>query len=368
MRKKGVSFYFFRRKPLVVSNRYECWRRVADLLKLKPHERLRVEWIIFYYTAAKENVTLTCSHFGISRKTFYKWFNRFRHSKQAIRVLADQPRAPQHRRKWEVSLIQEDRIKRLRKSYIHYGKKKLKVLYRRQYNEDISCWKIERVIRKHKLYPDRIRQKKIARKQARAREKPKRRIIQLKKERRLWFLLQIDTIVIYWDNLKRYIITAVDHASKLGYARMYKTKSSKVAADFLYRLRHLIDQPIENIQTDNGSEFAYYFERATNKLNINRYFSRVKTPKDNPEAERFNQTLQYEWLYDGNLDFDCDRFNHHLTEWLIEYNFNRPHQKLDYLTPIEHIKKELVRIRGLAKVLPMWSARTRCCLSSFLMI
>jgi hypothetical protein len=58
---------------------------------------------------------------------------------------------------------------------------------------------------------------------------------------------------------------------------------------------------------------------------------------------------------------DCDRFNHHLTEWLIEYNFNRPHQKLDYLTPIEHIKKELVRIRGLAKVSPMWSARTGPC-------
>ncbi|MBC8457049.1 MAG: transposase [Deltaproteobacteria bacterium] len=115
---------------------------------------------------------------------------------------------------------------------------------------------------------------------------------------------------------------------------------------------------MENIQTDNGSEFAYYFERATNKLNINRYSSRVKIPKDNPEAERFNQTLQYEWLYESNLDLDCDRFNHHLTEWLIEYNFNRPHQKFEYLTPIEHIKKELVRIRGPAKVLPMWSART----------
>ena len=115
-----------------------------------------------------------------------------------------------------------DMWRRLRKRYIHYGKRKLKVLYRKHYSEDISCWKIERVIRKHKLYPDRIRQEKITRKQARAREKPKRRIIQLKKEGRLWFLLQIDTIVIYWDNLKRYIIAiaAVDHTSKLGYARM----------------------------------------------------------------------------------------------------------------------------------------------------
>jgi len=191
-------------------------------------------------------------------------------------------------------------------------------------------------------YPDKVRAERIARKQARARQKPKRRITQLRKETRLWFLLQLDTIVIYWGNLKRYILTAVDHASKLGYARMYKNRSSKAASDFLYRLRYLINQPIENIQTDNGSEFAYYFERAASSLNIARYFSRVRTPRDNPEIERFHQTLEYEWL--------------------AEYNFNRPHEAFDYLTPIGYIERELSRIRGSPQVLPMWSASTRCCL------
>ncbi len=49
---------------------------------------------------------------------------------------------------------------------------------------------------------------------------------------------------------------------------------------------------------------------------------------------------EYEWLYDGNLDLDCNTFNQNLTEWLIEYNFNRPHQSLDYLTPMEYIEGE----------------------------
>ena len=97
------------------------------------------------------------------------------------------------------------------------------------------------------------------------------------KEGRSCFLFQLDTIVIYWGNLKRYILTAVDHGSKLGYARMYKNKSSRSAADFLYRLRYLVAQPIENLQTDNGSEFALEFERATTKLGIQRYFSRLRT-------------------------------------------------------------------------------------------
>ena len=101
-------------------------------------------------------------------------------------------------------------------------------------------------------------------------------------EGRTCFLFHIDAIVIYWNGLKRYILTAVDHVSKLGYARMYKNKNSRSAAAFIYRLRYFADQPIENLQKDNGSEFAWEFERGTAKLGIQKYFSRVKTPKSNP--------------------------------------------------------------------------------------
>jgi len=176
------------------------------------------------------------------------------------------------------------------------------------------------------------------------------------KEGRPYFLFQIDTIVIYWNNVKRYILTAVDYATKLGYARMYKNKSSRFAADFLYRFRYLANQPIENLQKDNGSEFAWEFERDSARLGIQRYFSRVKTPKYNSEVERFNQTLEYEWLYNFNLSLDPEELNPRLTEWLIEYNFNRPHQSLAYLTPLEYIEKQIAKIHS--PVLPMWSART----------
>jgi len=355
--RKSASFYFFKRKPIVPKDRYECWRGVADVSGFTTQERLRVEWMVFYYTVGKENAALTAQHFGMSRKTFYKWSRRFRESKYDVDSLADRSRAPHGKRHWEVSLIQEERIRRLRRRYPYYGKKKLRVLYEKEYSEDISTWKIERVVRRYKLYPDRNKVEKTARKRARARKHPKKRITQLVKEGRPCFLFQLDTIVIHWNGLKRYILTGVDHASKLGYARMYKNKSSRSAADFLYRLRYLVGQPIENLQTDNGSEFAWEFERASAKLGIQRYFSRVKTPKDNPEIERFNQTLEYEWLYNSNLSLDPEEFNPRLTEWLIEYNFNRPHQSLGYLAPIEYIERALAKIHGL--VLPMWSASTQ---------
>jgi transposase InsO family protein len=31
---------------------------------------------------------------------------------------------------------------------------------------------------------------------------------------------------------------------------------------------------------------------------------------------------------------DTEEFNRRVTEWLIEYNFHRPHQALNYLPPI----------------------------------
>jgi len=44
-------------------------------------------------------------------------------------------------------------------------------------------------------------------------------------------------------------------------------------------------------------------------------------------------------------------FNHNLTEWLIEYNFRRPHQALGYLPPINFTFKY-------HKVLPMYPSST----------
>jgi transposase InsO family protein len=91
-------------------------------------------------------------------------------------------------------------------------------------------------------------------------------------------------------------------------------------------------------------------------MSVLRYFSRVKTPKDNPEIERFNQTLEYEWLYDSNLSLDPEELKPRLTEWLIEYDFNHPRQSLGYLTPTGYIERAPAKIRR--PVLPMWSAST----------
>jgi transposase InsO family protein len=181
--------------------------------------------------------------------------------------------------------------------------------------------------------------------------KQKKRITELKKKPKIGHLVCLDTIVRYWDGQKRYILTAIDKYAKVAYARMYSSHNSLSAKDFLERLSYLLDGKFDNLQTDNGSEFLRHFEMACKEMKVPHYFSRARTPKDNAECERFNRTLQEEFISLGNMTTDIGVFNRNLTEWLIEYNFNRPHQTLDYLTPVEFTQKY-------SKVSKMYSSST----------
>jgi len=342
--------------------------------ELSREARRRLSWMDYYFSHGK-NASLTTRYFGIPRKTFYKWFNRY--DKHDLSSLESFSRAPLNRRKMELSLEQEDRIRALRKKYIRYGKEKLSVLYEKFYKEKMSPWHIYQTIKKYNLYYNPTKNEKLRRK--RKLSQKKKRITELKNKKIKGFFFQADTIVIYWAGLKRYIFTAIDRISKLAFARMYKAASSFNAKDFLCRLYYLIDGKMENVQSDNGGEFAKYFEKACDDLKIEHYFSRVRTPEDNCFDERFNRTLKEEFIALGNFTDSPEEFNPDLTEWLIEYNFNRPHQSLGYLSPIEYLtkyQKELLKNRmqpsqnfcfpkeqknfgwKLQKVLPMYPTHT----------
>lgn len=344
---KNRHFYFFKAKPIKLLQKHERWRKVAGILKLSKTAKQRLEWFVFYETKAHFNASLTCRHFGISPKTFYKWKKLF--DPTNLRLLEDKSRAPNHVRQWEVTPTQEQRIIRLKEQYIRWGKEKIKILYQQEYKEQISSWKVQRVIERRKLYYHPQRTAKIRRK--RQRSLRKKRITELQKRQYPGFLICFDTIVIHWNGLKRYIFTAIDYVSKLAFARMYTTKSSYNSQDFLKRLYYLLDGKIFNAGHDNGSEFQKLFAKECESLAIPQWHSRPHTPKDNPVSERFNQTLQQEFINLGNFTPNVKLFNRNLTEWLIIYNFKRPHQTLGYKTPIQFTEKKL-------KVLPMWSSNT----------
>jgi len=323
--------------------------RVAAVLELSAQAKTRLNWLL-WHQEHRVTVAVTCRRFGITPKTYHKWAKRF--DEENLRTLEDVPTTPRQLRQKTYTPLQYERIVGIRREFIRYGKLKLLDRYQQRYPADtaISAWKVQCIIQLSGMY---YHPAKHARTQAKRRKaEAKKRITELRMKPRADFLFGVDTIVKYWQGKKRYIFTAIDRHAKLAFARMYPSKSSRNAAEFLSRLQLLTAGRIENISHDNGSEFQGAFALACQRAKIPQYHSRIHTPKDNAVTERFNRTLQEEFLNLGNMTLDTDRFNHHLTEWLIEYNFRRPHATLGYVSPINFIYKH-------HRLLPMTPSDTR---------
>jgi len=314
--------------------------------------QLKLEWIIFYYTQANSSITFTASHFGITRKTFHKWLKRFKD--KSLSGLEEDSRAPIHVRKRHISLEQRSRVRVLRKKYPKYGKMKLVYLYQKIYVEKVSSWKIQKIIEENNLYFDLYQAQKRRNRSFQARAHKKQRITNLKKEKKINYLWHADTVILTLsEGGYRYLLTAIDEVSKLSFARLYTSHSSRSAKDFLERLVYLTDKKVIHMHNDNGSEFKKEFEEALKILNIPQWYSRPHTPKDNPVLERFNRTIQEEFVDITDISLhDPEEFNIALTTWLIEYNSVRPHQTLDYRSPLEYLDDYY-------QVLPMYSSSTQ---------
>lgn len=311
-------------------------RRVARVLGLSGPATTRLEWFL-WRAEQQATIAVTCRRFGMTPKTFHKWAKRY--TPQNLRTLEELPTSPTLKRQKTYTPLQYTRVVAIRREFIRYGKVKIFDRYQSRYPDDptLTLWHVQCIIEASGLY---YHPAKNARTQAkRRRASTKKRITELTIQPRAGFLFCLDTVVKHWQGKQRYVFTAIDRSVKLAFARMYMTKSSKNAAEFLTRLHALTAGRIENIGHDNGSEFQGAFAQRCLALKIPQYHSRVKTPKDNAVNERFNRTLQDEFISLGNMTLDTQRFNQNLTEWLVEYNFRRPHATLGYVSPINFIYK-----------------------------
>jgi len=344
------------------SKKWDILRTIAKTT-VSQKAQLKLEWIIFYYTVGQKNALATSSQFGINPKTLHKWKRRF--NERNLYSLEEHSKKPIKTRDWMVSFEEEASIKDLRKKNMELGKKKLKVLYFKEYGKVISTWKIERVIRKHNLYPDPVKHDYQVEKRGKSEAKIRIHTIkeQLKQIKKFGFLWHIDAIIIWWYGSRRIIFTAIEEITKIAFARVYKTNTSGFSEDFLKRLMYLTQGKINIMHQDNGSEFKGAFKRACQTLGILQIYSRPYTPNDNPALERFNNTIQYEWLKYSKIGLDdIQEANEDLTNWLVKYNSYRPHESLDYKTPLEYASENFF------KVLPMWPASTKILHLSYSMI
>ena len=146
-------------------------------------------------------------------------------------------------------------------------------------------------------------------------------------------LVELDTIHLMKTKTERmYIFTLLDVYSRWAYARAYEKVNTKSSLDFLKRARHKAVFSFSHLQSDHGPEFSTHF---TEHAGITHRHARVRMPNDNAHLERFNRTIQEEFL--DTLPRDVRIINQSMEQYLAYYNTKRLHFGLNLKTPAQVI-------------------------------
>lgn len=272
----------------------------------------------------RHGISATMEAFNVKRRTLFLWKKRLRAGGN-IEILNNHSRAPHRKRKrlWPIQILEE--IKRLRELHPNLGKDKLYMLLRRFCSEyGLPCPKVSTIGRLiHDMgglrrYPRKI---KIRFRRKNVLRKPK----DLKAEYP-GHVVALDTVERFVNGCRRYIITFEDVYTRFAFAWATTSHASLAAKEFFDYCRLVFPRPFTFILTDNGSEFQKHFSEELNRLHLTHYHTYPRTPKMNAHVERFNRTIQEDFVdYHAYDLMDLKIFNRKLMEWLIWYNTERPH-------------------------------------------
>lgn len=312
------------------------WERTIRFLHMRNEQEVRRRarildfWNVHGDKAARDA-------FDVSRPTLYRWQQALKKSGGRLDALDPKSTAPRKKRQRSYPDGFLDRVIVLRREHHRIGKKKLAALcsvsesYAGRCLSDLKKRGLLPAYRKMSLY-------------ARSGRLIEKNPVYRKKIRRSHKRgMEVDTVIRFVDGVKRYIYTAIDVERKFAFAAAYTNHSSASAADFLRKLLTVAPFPVTEIQTDNGSEFAWLFEEACRLLGIVHFHTYPRCPKMNCHVERFNRTLSEDLVVfnRGLLRDDLSAFNEKLIDWLLWYNTERPHESLGMLSPLRYIVSTL---------------------------
>src|SRR4028118_1970988 len=296
------------------------------------HEQLRLQnWRLKLLQEAQTtgNVAQTCRRYGISRKTFYKWRNRYQ--QQGLAELRDRSHCPRHPPKATHSEIVE-RILYLRQHY-HFGPWRIRMYLLRYHDVVIADSTVYRILKRHGL-------NRLPHNQA---YKPHNQRWRRYEKPLPGHRLQIDTKFLdpIPGQRKGYLqFTAVDDCTRLRVLKIYERNNQKNACDFVDYVLSRLPFRVQAIQTDNGPEFSAQFHWHVQDLGIAHIYIKPRTPRLNGKVERSHRIDEEEFyrLLEGVVIEDVGGFNAKLQEWETYYNYHRPHGAFQGNSPYEQLR------------------------------
>lgn len=278
------------------------------------------------------NLTDLCAHYGISRKTGYKWIQRFEQS--GIDGLAEQSRKPVTCPAQTPYRIQQAIIE-LRQQFQYIpGAKKLQVLLARRYTNEVipSTSTIYNILNRANLIKSRHRKRRVS-----PYPQPFAPVSEVNE---LWS-------VDYKGQFKLgngqwcYPLTVMDHQSRyLCGCKALKGPRLKDTQAAFVRLFRQYGLP-RRIRSDNGVPFASIARGGLSQLSLwwiklGILPERIEPgkPQQNGRHERMHRTLKQAATRppSSSMRSQQKRFN----VFCEEYNHQRPHEALQQETPASH--------------------------------
>jgi putative transposase len=317
------------------------WERVIRFRYMITEEAKRRCRILTFWE--KYGTEAVKEAFGISRPTLFRWQKELKAGLGKLEALNKRSTAPKTRRKRTIPEAVESFILQERANNPRLSKDKLSAMMKIEKVASFSPSTVGRMISDLKFQGKLPKHSKlsVSGKTGRVIErayKPRKKLRRPKGYR----VLEADTVVRFVDGVKRYILTGIDIEKRTAFAAAYTNHGSKSAADFLIKTRYVLPLCPKDVQTDNGSEFALHFHQAVKKTGLH-FNTHPRSPKENAHVERFNRSLNEEFLiyHRSLLRDDVPEFNKKLIDWLIWYNTRRPHYALHMLSPLQYICKQL---------------------------
>ena len=320
-----TAFYIYPKKVM---------KQLSGIKSITKEAQRRLTWIRYYKEHGKK-VRLTCRHFGISTRTFYKWKERL--ELDGLEGLESISRRPYRVRQPEIAVKIQNKIESIRNQYPAWSKYKIAVILERDYEIKVSASSVGRILlRRNKIEKSESRRRKRAAKRKRLRTSREL----LLNIREPGDLVEIDTKHLNYPwNEKAYQFNLIDCLTKIKTSKVYSRANSRLSKEFFEEALAELPFKVKALQSDNGSEFEGFFDSMLRKRKIPHYHTYPNCPKQNSIVERSIQTDIYEFYRQGNLVSGVKKQNEKLSRWNDIYNNVRPHQSLDYLTPNEYYKK-----------------------------
>jgi transposase InsO family protein len=291
----------------------------------------------------KRGLEAALEAFEVKRSTFYGWKKQWKDGGRKPEALNEKSRAPRVKRKrlWSSEVVLE--IKRLRRVHPNLGGEKLyPLLMTFCATLGIACPKSRTVsnlihdLGGMRMFPQNVthfgKVKKVNR----------QKVLRKPKDftpRYPGHLVALDTVERFVDGCRRYVITFEDIYTRFSFAWGTTSHASRAAAEFFSLVQKAFPHSYAFlfVLTDNGSEFKKHFTEELKRLHLVHYHTYPRTPKMNAHLERFNRTLQEEFIdYHASLLKSPDDFNRLLMDYLIFYNTERVHHAFrNKLSPVQ---------------------------------